>query len=64
MEWNSERTVHLASFPGPAQPSIFYHVSDVEGREDGREDLIEHRRIVDGPMPAVAYKSTVHEAAL
>ena len=31
-------------------PGIFYHVSDVEGRED----LIERRRIVDVPTPVVA----------
>ena len=31
----------------------FYHVSDVEGRE-GREDLIERRRIVAVPTPVVA----------
>ena len=36
-------------------PGIFYHVSDVEGREKvAREDLIERRRIVDVPTPVVA----------
>ena len=37
-------------------PGIFYHVSDVEGREKilGRDDLlIERRRIVDVPTPVV-----------
>ena len=34
---------------------IFYHVSDVEGREKvAGEDLIERRRIVDVPTPVVA----------
>ena len=59
-------TLKLASFPGPAQfpsltvrisgrgPGIFSHVSDVECREKGKEDLIERRRIVDVPTSVVA----------
>ena len=34
-------------------PGIIHHMSDVEGREKGREDLIEHRQIVDVPMHVV-----------
>ena len=46
----------LALLPGPAQlssgrgPGIIYHASDVEGREKGKEDLIERRWIIDVPM--------------
>ena len=40
---------------------IFYHVNDVEGRED----LIECRRIVDVPTPIVTQLTVpVHEAVL
>ena len=55
----------LASFPGPPSfpslavqksgrgPGIIYHVSDVGVEEKGKEDLIEHRRIVDVPTHVV-----------
>ena len=61
----------VAFFPGPAQlsvacstesgrgPGIIYHVSDVEGREKGREDLIERRRIVNVSTHVIACRSII-----
>ena len=64
-DWICKNQHVVASFPGPTQlsvacsaesgrrPGIFYHVSDVECREKGKEDLIERRRIVDVPTSIV-----------
>ena len=40
-------------------PGIIYHVSDVEVKREGTEDLIERRRIVDVPMHVIAYQMMI-----
>ena len=59
--------LYLASFPAPPSfpslpvrksgrgPGIIYHVNDIRR---GRDDLIEHRQIVDVPMHVVEINST------